>query len=528
MKLLDFYPLKGIYSPGEKVALAAMIAQKDEERTTIAVSIFHLSSKVASLTNEWDLPGGTHTVYIEWEPPMEAPRGYGVEAHLVNTQGQIIDRLETAFDVNPNWANIPRYGFLCDFWPSRADIDATLDFLTRFHINGLQFYDWMFRHDQLLPAEDTYLDPLGRQLSLHCVRNFIHGARSKGMAAMAYAAVYAASVDFWRQHAAWALCDCGGKPIPFGQDFLGLMNPTPGRPWSAYLQNQILRALSDLPFNGIHLDQYGEPKEAYDAEGNLVDLPAAFRALIEVLKQDGIPYVTFNAVGGWPIEVLARSAQDFSYIEVWPPAVSYRQVHNIILKAQALSEGKPVVIALYLPQERVPNILLTDALIFACGASHIELGERGRLLVDPYFPKHQALPADLEGRLRKYYDCAVRYGELFGPSSKDMALRIRVPEGVWPIPRSSPGHITIGLINFSGLDEARWDRPHPWPVCHHNLVVEVDAKAEFRCAWYASPDEDLLTLRKADTEVCDGSVLVQIPSLKNWAFVTFELESEEH
>src|SRR4030095_13714023 len=108
------------------------------------------------------------------------------------------------------------YGFLADFSASRLDPDMVLKKLTRFHVNGLQFYDWQYRHDQLLSRTETYIDPLGREMSLASVRALVHAAHRHGMAAMPYLAIYAASAEFWRSHPDWALYDQVESPIAFG------------------------------------------------------------------------------------------------------------------------------------------------------------------------------------------------------------------------------------------------------------------------------------------------------------------------
>jgi dextranase len=144
----------------------------------------------------------------------------------------------TAFDVLSSWTDFPRYGFLTDFSASRADPEPVLEKLTRFHINGLQFYDWQYRHDQLLAPSEEYIDLLGREMSLASLRKLVDAAHQHGMATMPYLAIYAASADFWRTHPDWALYDEAGNPIAFGENFLGLMDPSTGSSWSQHLLSE--------------------------------------------------------------------------------------------------------------------------------------------------------------------------------------------------------------------------------------------------------------------------------------------------
>jgi dextranase len=294
------------------------------------------------------------------------------------------------------------------------------------------------------------------------------------MAALPYLAVYAASAPFWAEHPRWALYDEQAKPIPFGEDFLGLMDPSAGRLWSAHLLDECWRALEGIPFDGLHIDQYGEPRRVWNADHEQVDLPRAFVDFIRAARA-GSPdkAVLFNCVGNWPIEAVAPSPVDFPYIEVWPPDVEYHHLARIVRDAVRLSGGKPAVIALYLPAGRPENVLLADAVILASGGTRIELGERSRLLADPYFPRHQHIPEGLLARLRITYDDAVRNGEwlmpyaLSGPEREEWAEGIsdpgfiELPASVWTVARRTAGGITIQLVNFSGLPEGlRWDKEH--------------------------------------------------------------------
>ena len=74
-------------------------------------------------------------------------------------------------------------------------------------------------------------------------------------------------------------------------------------------------AVRRMGFDGIHLDQYGFPKTAYSASGDLVDLATAFPPLIDrsraaVVAARPSAGVIFNAVDNWPIETVASTSQD--------------------------------------------------------------------------------------------------------------------------------------------------------------------------------------------------------------------------
>lgn len=519
---LRVIPDRGIYTPGELVRLVVELG--GASASVVRLRILHLATEVASL----ELPVSGERLVGSWQPPAEAPRGYGVEAQLLDEAGRVVAEGSSAFDVLQRWTDFPRYGFATEFAPERTDLGSAVEALLPFHLNALQFYDWQYRHDHLMAPSVEYLDPLGRRLSLDTVRQLIEEAHRRGMATLAYLAVYGASAEFWRAHPDWALYDAGGAPIPFGEDFLGLLDPSPGSPWSEHLRAECRQVLSALPFDGLHLDQYGEPREAFNARGEKVDLPEAFRAFIAALKEEHprAP-VTLNAVANWPIEVLASSRQDFAYIELWPDTPTYREVGEVVAGARRLSGGKPVVIALYLPARRVANIRLADALIYAAGGSRLELGEGCRLLADPYFPKHQSVSAGLASILGRYADLAVRYGELIGPFAGDVPVEAEAPDGVWVVPRSSPGWLTVSLINMTGLGEARWDEDHPPPLPLHNVAIRLELAEDVRAVWWASPDGGPAGLEPLGWRMEGGRLVTAVPSLEYWSLLAVELDSQE-
>jgi len=526
VRLLDLYPRKGFFQPGERIELEAEIDSEGAETGLLRLTIFHLASQIATLELRVQSAGGLQRVAVAWEAPPTAVRGYGVEAELLDAAHRRVGQSATAFDVLPSWTASPRYGFLTDFTPQRQDVEESIERLARFHLNGLQMYDWQFRHDRLLPPDERYADPLGRPLSLDTVRRFVEAARQRGMATLAYLAIYAASAPFWRSHPDWALYDVEGHPIPFGDDFLGLMDPSPGGPWAEHLLAECGRALEALAFDGLHLDQYGQPREAYNAAGEPVDLPGAFAAYIKAAKERWPGRaVLFNAVENWP-SPSTTALQDFLYIELWLTAHSYRELREVVRQARALPGGKPVVVALYLPPERSANIRLANAILSVMGGSRIELGENGRLLSDPYFPKHQPIPAELAGVLRRHYDFCVRYGELIGPSAGLAELEVRLPEGVWHISRKAPGWLALGLVNMNGLEEARWDEAHSPPSPLRDLPIRLRCPERVQRVYWGSPDRPQIGLERLECEWSGGEVRVQLPSLDYWSMLALELADE--
>nr|MBA3873297.1 hypothetical protein [Anaerolineae bacterium] len=352
---------------------------------------------------------------LEWQPPATAPRGYGLDIQVTDAEGQTVGTLSTAFDVLERWIQAPRYGFLTQFQAGRSDIDETMQWLTRYHINGLQYYDWQYRHENLLPTTDIYADVLGKEMSLTVVKQLIDAAHTYNIASMPYTAIYGASEAFYETHKSWALYKSPGEPHRLGDHLFVIMDPTQGSPWAAHLLNDFANVLDNTKFDGIHIDQYGAPKDGIDANGKEVQLDTVFPTFVNdavdvVHAKRGADGVTiFNLVGNWPVETVAPSKEDAVYIEVWPPDKEFMDLHRIVANAQKLSGGKPVIIAAYILPERTTNVRLANALIFASGGFYLELGEPGKLLADPYFPKYGTLDNNQKDVLARYFDFMVRY-----------------------------------------------------------------------------------------------------------------------
>jgi len=525
MRIVDFYPAQGSFSPGETVTFLIDIETSAPQDIMLRIFIQHLTEQPTIIEQTLQLAHGEQTIQMQWAPPAK-PAGYSARLAMYSASKAPILYATTAFDVLSSWTDFPRYGFLTDFSASRADPEPVLKKLTRFHINGLQFYDWQYRHDQLLSPTEEYIDPLGREMSLASIRKLVDAAHQHGMAAMPYLAIYAASADFWRARPGWALYDEAGNPIAFGENFLGLMDPSAGSSWSQHLLFEAARALQGVPFDGLHIDQYGDPRRAWDSQDKSVDLPRAFVDFIQsASNQHPDETILFNAVGNWPIEALADAAVDFLYIEVWPPDVEYRHLAEIVLNAVSLSHGKAVVIALYLPSDRPANNLLADAVILACGGTRIELGEEVRLLSDPYFPKYEEISPALYSELRQLSDFIVRNGEWLSPYTLSATEReiwsqgelnprfIATDDAIWTVSRSYPKTMVVQLVNFINLaSNQRWDEAHAVPTPCQNVFIKIQMpQRPVRIFWDCPEQTD--GPQVINFEHADGILKFQIPQI---------------
>ena len=265
-------------------------------------------------------------------PPL--PIGsYGVAVEAGSAQW------EGAFDVVEDSRQVTRYAFLSDF--TSADTETQdVDWLRRLHFNAVQFYDWMYRHDMLLPPQERYLDPMGRETDLAAIRAKIAACKAAGIRPIAYGAVYAAAKELFAAHPEWAMYTMDGQAMTFA-GWLYYMNIAPSCGWSEHILAEFRKAVA-FGFSGIHMDTYGFPKQVWDAERRPVELTDALPKLIDraaeaVRKEDSAAGVIFNAVNNWPMEAVAGTKQDAVYIEVWPPNDCYYDLYTLIREARLCS-----------------------------------------------------------------------------------------------------------------------------------------------------------------------------------------------
>lgn len=465
----------------------------------------------------------------------------------------------TACDVVSSEKDIVRYGFLSDF--SREHGHADLDFMRDLHINAVQFYDWMYRHDQLISPENTYEDPLGRPTDLSVIKQKIERAKSDRIRPFAYGAIYAATPALFHEHPDWGLYALDGSPLLF-DSWLHFMNVSTDSKWSEYIISQFEDAI-DLGFMGIHMDTYGFPKVVSDKNGKTFSLADTFFSLINRTdrrvcskgKENG---VIFNAVNNWPIERIAQSRQDSIYIEVWPPHDTYQDLYRLIREARMLG-GKHVILAAYMhpfkdaetaedTRAAERSLLLTQAVINSSGGTQLVFGEEQGVLCDSYYVNYAHMEEPFTETIRRYQDHLVRYADLlyndtgmdvsmtasgginddirFGSSNASFSPNGK-PNTVWTIIREKDERLTINLINLLGQDDL-WNTPKNTinPVKDIRMIFRLDRKV--KGIYAASPDshEDILTLPFHMTKTNRGRQYeCRLPALHIWSTVWLETES---
>ncbi|MBW7881306.1 MAG: hypothetical protein H3C34_01485 [Caldilineaceae bacterium] len=521
IKIVDTYPDRATYRPNDQARIQVKLANTAERlgRATVRARLMALQDELARAEQPVDLePLASVTAELALRLPAGDWRGYGVEVELIDAHDQAMAQATTALDVASDWTRAPRYGFVADFTPDEdaRESEQRLASLARYHLNALQFYDWMYRHQLFLPPATEFIDPLGRRLSLDVVTRKVRLAHEFGMQALAYVAIYGAAPDYIAEHPEQGFYCSDGTPYTLG-DWLYITNIAHPS-WQEQLFSECRRAISSVGFDGIHLDQYGYVRTGYTRDGSRVDVEAELPDFLNAARSavDNAPAV-FNAVGNWPVAAVARSSVEPLYIEVWPPNDSLRDLREIIVRARDLRHGRAPVLAAYLSdflsadpaaQAGAAHALrrLTAA-IYLNGGSHIMLGEENGVLRHPYFPNYYRLTPEQVRAVRADYDFIARYAEyLFDPAWRDISvtstgginedIRLDVPrfgphaepDSIWTIARMRDHELTLGLINLCGMASTAWNAPQPAPRQLRDVRVTLQMERPIQAAYFASPD----------------------------------------
>ncbi|MFD1179242.1 glycoside hydrolase family 66 protein [Paenibacillus puldeungensis] len=562
----DIYPVRAQFLSGQPVEIAIELANFTKEIVviTLSVRVNWLNQEL----NKMELRGITlapceeRVLTLRVGEYLADFNGYGVDVEWVLDEAMEVSagRISTAFDVVSDWRKSTRYGFLSDFNTSEKGDRQDVAWLSKLHINLVQFYDWMYKHDDLVPESSEFTDLMGRRLNLDVVSEKVRYCHDYGMKAIAYGAIYAASKGFYEQHKNWALLQSDGEAYDF-IDVFKIMNIEASSPWHDHIIAQYKRAIEKVDFDGIHMDTYGFPKTGISAvDGSVVRLEEQFPLLIdhtrEALEQskDDICLI-FNNVGNWPVHTVARAAEDAVYIEVWKPYERYHHLVQIIQWAKLWGGGKPVILAAYLAPFRLEGAtseqaeygaLLLTAAIAAQGGYHLLVGENGGVLTQAYYADYSTMGGKFIRTLRNYYDFNVRYANLLydnklvdvsmthadGDNREYVFENVEYstygePGKVWTVIRENESFKTISFINLSNNTEDYWNAGKNHPLVQDGIRVQVLLDRKPKGAFVATPDRDNgrpLPLEFELTCSLRGITLEAIlPSLEVWNLLAIEL-----
>lgn len=560
----DIYPMKAQYHKGETICIKVEFDKPEFKDCRLQLKVLHLQEEVYNYTSSIPSDCEEWVVSFILEENMSRMEGFGVEAEIYEGSN-IISKVSTAFDILEDWKYAPRYGFLSDFDGSQIDDEKDVEFLNKHHINVVQFYDWMYRHHELMPPKAEFIDAMGRSLSLDVVKQKIDYTHKYGMRAMAYGAVYGCEKEFLSSEKCSPYYRNDGKVLSF-IDFIYMMDINRNSPWHDHIINEFKKAV-DFGFNGIHMDQYGFPKEAIAKQGEnfaVRHLREDFPSLIEDTrksfdKEGKEVDLIFNAVNNWPIDTVSKAPQDCMYIEVWSPNDTYEDLNKLIANAKRCSPEKQVILAAYLKpfsekieegtKEAENNALLTMSVIFSSGGFHLLLGENNGVLTEAYYPSYASLSSEVfSKKLRMYYDFIVRYEELIFDlevvdntatytggingeyifNGSEFSVK---PESnkIWTQVKEGAGSKIIHMINFKGINNMNWNEGKPsMPEEVRDIEITALVVEKVKGVYYTSPDFnncESIQLKYDYVEHGQGKAIkFTVPKLNVWDMVYILVE----
>ncbi len=405
------------YDPGDVATVTVEIDNQTGSswNGTLYLNIDHLETAVYTATQSLNVSSGvTTTRTLTWTVPSADFQGYHVEVKAGTT-----DQNATAIDVSSDWTRYPRYGYVHDFSSSQtqAQSEAKLDELSEnYHINAVQFYDWMWRHENVISRtngtiNDPWYDWAGNPISYGTIRDLITATHDVNAAAMPYFMLYGGLQGYEQVsnvNPQWGLFSDTGHAnqiyFDFGDDDsntnLWIFNPN-NTNWQNHIFRQFDEAIQTVDFDGIHLDQMGNywGTTYYDYWGNTVDLGNSFSAELNNAKEhvnaltpndSSDAALTFNivngGVGAWGVNDVVDDANlDFYYSEIWENSTTYKQIYDFVRDVREKT-GKPIVLAAYVNYDQpvVTRYEAEDATLYNVGTNTNHTGYTGSGFVDQY------------------------------------------------------------------------------------------------------------------------------------------------
>jgi dextranase len=545
---------KASYSPGESVNFSLTLA-KDVKKPSLLVQYKHLSE----LIKEEEIEISSNEVKWNWTPKEEDYKGYMVEVY-VKDGNDVVDHQNIAVDVSSDWSKFPRYGYLADFYEmDETEQKSIIDKLNRFHINGLQFYDWQYKHEQPLKLENgevasTWPDIANREVSKKTIENYISLAHEKNMKAMNYNLLFGAYENYeeegvkkeWGLYKDPLLENQDHHPLPdsWASDIY-LMDPS-NEEWQNFLISAEKEVFDHLDFDGWHVDQLGDRGPLWNGAGKRVDLAQAYIPLLQKAKDELQVDLVMNAVSQFAQGYFAtQTPVNFLYTELWDAHKTYGNLKDVVDQNTKFSKGNlNTVLAAYMNYDlststgefNTPGVLLTDAVIFASGGAHLELGEN--MLSKEYFPhKNLTISEELNKQLIQYYDFSVAYQNLLRDGGEEIEKEVSAGDvevtsspdlgALWSFAKAKDNKEIVHLINFTDANTVEWrdnNGTQTEPDERNDLDLTIDASKKVEKVWVASPDFYHGSAQELDFKQKGNNVTITIPSLKYWNMVVIEYE----
>ena len=563
------------YSPGDTVSLTMSLSPPSGARVRYRF-LGDIIADTLLTSRSWT-----------WTAPTEDFRGYMVEVYRPAEENDEI--LATiGIDISSDWTHFPRYGFVATFGNDKTLSKARTEmkWLNRCHINGVQFQDWHYCHDWPLGGTrdgglwTSYKDVANRTIYTSAIKNYIRAQHDRGMKSIFYNLCYGA-LDGWQERGVqpeWFIfkdrnhstIDLHDLPNSWKSDIY-VVNPA-NEGWLNYLAERNDEVYSMLDFDGYQIDQLGWRGNVYDYDGNPINLCDAFSTFINHMKnRHPDKRLIMNAVGQWGAQQIAGTGKvDFLYSEVWGNKAGssltsgdgrFSNIKNVIDENLSLNPALRSVLAAYMNYAadnknfNTPGVVMADAVMFALGGSHLELGG-DHMLCREYFPyAGMKWHNQIEDWMTRYYDFLTAYENLLRDDWKektnvkatcsDVTINTWEPVAnqVTMLAREVNGRQVVHLLNFTHDDSATdvtddymlcWhdnQATRPWPKRFEALSIKLTGltgMGKVRRIWVASPDycggamQELTDYRYTSST---GTITLTLPSLQFWTMIVIEPET---
>ena len=541
---------KSIYKPGEKVNFTIDKILPGEAKIRYRY-LDNLISEVSLAATTW-----------QWAPPVIDHKGYLVDIYAtIEGVEKVYGSL--AVDVSSDWTKFPRYGFLSKYGQlADADMENIIRNLSRHHINGIQFQDWHYKHHMPLAGtvaspHNFWKDIANRDNYLTTVKGYISKAHAKNIKTMSYNLAFGALNDasadgvqeqwYLFKDKTHTLKDAHPLPKPPFKSDIYLVDPS-NISWQQYLIEKNNDVYDVFDFDGFHIDQLGDRGNLYRYDGSAINLAASYKPFIEAMKAASpLKKLVMNAVNQYGQQTgIAESPVDFLYTEVWSGNEGYKDLAKIILDNNNYSNNSlNTVLAAYMNYNlanspgyfNTPGVLLTDAVIFAFGGSHLELGEH--MLGKEYFPNNNLqMKDDLKSSLINYYDFLVAYQNLLRDGGNFNLPAMSCTNNVMSVNNWPPemGKVAVvgkvfndkqvlHLINFSHANSLDWrdtNGTQNIPQTKSDAMLEFITSKKVTKVWMASPDIQHGTAISLPFNQDGDKVTWKLPVLKYWDIIVIE------
>jgi dextranase len=486
------------------------------------------------------------------------PGTYAVQA--MDDNDCLLGEIVTTIGEHPG--ERPVHGFVTSF--QDEDVATVLAWHRSLRSTVVQVYDWMASYTEPLSPASGWRDPSNRPVSLDALRSLASGLRAQGSVTHASVPIYAVGHAFAKEHPEMLMYEDNGEAIRF-MDQIVLANPG-HEGWQQHFVTSYGDAAKAIGFDGFHIDTYGYPRVAFDADGNAIDMRTAYESFLGFARSAWPGTLTsLNQVNGVPSAAVLPPGPSFRYCEIWPPNDEWRHFEGLLdrssgqsgLLGSAVGRGTalrgsiacypPVwgidsvgeAINVFDPAASLRTVVSTEAIATMLGASALIYGDKGAALCDPYYPKHACLSADDLDEVVAWRHFALRCRDLFmsgedtswyeiGDENGAVSIDATAPVRPEPIGgalfarvNSAPDLVTVGVLDLTGSENGKWSEPTTVGGINNvtvRVLVDDPDRWTSSAAVLGARDEHFVAIQSSVVAHRQGRALeVTLPLISGWS-----------